>query len=81
MKKLSLQKLKLGADDLLQREQLKSVFGGYGGYQGGSGDGLCSCKAGGNITYETYVGQCDYCETVCHYSSPSSTSWICSGAW
>lgn len=31
MKKLSLKKLGLSAGDLLQREQLKSVFGGYSG--------------------------------------------------
>ncbi|OQD42717.1 hypothetical protein BUL40_09355 [Croceivirga radicis] len=30
MKKLSLKKLNLGADELLQKEQLKTVFGGYG---------------------------------------------------
>lgn len=29
--KLSLKNLKLGADDMLQRSQLKTVFGGYGG--------------------------------------------------
>ena len=29
MKKLSLKNLKLGADDMLQRNQLKAVFGGY----------------------------------------------------
>lgn len=39
MKKLSLRNLKLGNDDLLQREQLKTVFGGNTGcaYQGGNG--------------------------------------------
>lgn len=31
MKKLSLKKLKLEASDMLQRNQLKSVFGGYRG--------------------------------------------------
>ncbi|WP_299526764.1 hypothetical protein [Winogradskyella sp.] len=29
MKKLSLKKLSLSTNDLLQREQLKSIFGGY----------------------------------------------------
>ncbi|MFD0798011.1 hypothetical protein ACFQZJ_11095 [Maribacter chungangensis] len=29
MKKLSLEKLNLRSDDLLQQEQLKTVFGGY----------------------------------------------------
>jgi len=32
MKKLSLKNLKLEATDLLQRNQLKTVFGGYCGY-------------------------------------------------
>lgn len=32
MKKLSLKKLKLEANEMLQRDQLKTVFGGYGGY-------------------------------------------------
>ncbi|UOY04902.1 hypothetical protein L0P88_13170 [Muricauda sp. SCSIO 64092] len=32
MKKLSLKKLDLNANDLLQREQLKSVTGGYDGF-------------------------------------------------
>ena len=36
MKKLSLKNLKLTSQDQLQREQLKTVFGGYGGYGGGS---------------------------------------------
>lgn len=31
MKKLSLKNLKLDVDDLLQREQLKTIFGGSGG--------------------------------------------------
>lgn len=43
MKKLSLNKLKLDADDLLQREQLKTVFGGYGGFNGG-GDCNSNCS-------------------------------------
>ncbi len=34
-KKLSLKNLKLEVNDELQRNQLKSVFGGYGGYGGG----------------------------------------------
>ncbi|MFI1745055.1 hypothetical protein [Thalassobellus sediminis] len=37
MKKLSLKKLNLGASDMLQRNQLKTVFGG------GYGDGYYAC--------------------------------------
>ncbi|MFD0798015.1 hypothetical protein ACFQZJ_11115 [Maribacter chungangensis] len=50
MKKLSLEKLNLRSDDLLQREQLKTVFGGYGN---GCPDGhaRCSCAdPGGGVT-------------------------------
>ncbi len=32
MKKLSLKNLKLNESNILERNQLKSVFGGYGGY-------------------------------------------------
>ena len=34
MKKLSLKNLKLEPKDLIERNQLKSVIGGYGGYGG-----------------------------------------------
>lgn len=44
MKKLSLKNLNLNHDDLLQREQLKSIFGGYGG---GGGDRQ-PCRVGDN---------------------------------
>lgn len=74
MKKLSLKNLKLDANDMLKRSQLKTIFGGYG-----PGDGHCSCKTGGNISFETYVGDFDTCGTGCKYSNPSHTSWICSG--
>ena len=40
MKKLSLINLKLGANDMLQRNELKTVFGGYGG----DGDGYQCCN-------------------------------------
>lgn len=42
MKKLSLKKLNLAADDLLQKEQLKTIFGGYGGL----GTCVASCCGG-----------------------------------
>ncbi len=44
MKKLSLKNLKLNENEMLERNQLKSVFGGYGGY--GNGDHWL-CGAGG----------------------------------
>ena len=43
MKKLSLKKLNLKANDLLERNQLKTVLGGDGGYTVAS----CSAKCGG----------------------------------
>ncbi len=44
MKKLSLKKLNLSTGDLLQREQLRTVFGGYG--QCKEGTIPCSCSNG-----------------------------------
>jgi len=44
MKKLSLKKLKLESADLLQRNELKTVLGGYGG-----GTATAYCKKTGNI--------------------------------
>lgn len=41
MKKLSLKNLKLDGNELLQREQLKTVFGGYNGDAGS-----CSASCG-----------------------------------
>ena len=41
MKKLSLKKLKLEKSDLIERNQLKTVIGGYGGYGGYGDTGSC----------------------------------------
>lgn len=43
MKKLNLKHLKLDANDLLQREQLKSVLGGYGDWNKCCWDGTNNC--------------------------------------
>ncbi len=61
MKKLSLKNLKLEANDMLQRDQLKSVFGGYGGYNG-QGQGCCN-----TIEYDD-----GYIYTACNGSSPTA---------
>ena len=45
MKKLSLKNLKLNESDLLQRNQLKSVFGGYDG-GGGCSRFIATCTSG-----------------------------------
>jgi len=52
MKKLSLKNLKLEASDLLQRNQLKTVFGGYGGYFGGSQTKPCRITCANGVTLE-----------------------------
>ncbi|MDO5969547.1 hypothetical protein Q4Q35_06990 [Flavivirga aquimarina] len=76
MKKLSLKKLKLGADDMLQRNQLKSVLGGYGLGENAweecwSGDGSgnaemhCICHFSPDIDYGRIP--CIECMELCSY--------------
>ncbi len=63
MKKLSLKKLNLGVGDLLQRDELKSVFGGYGSQCPGGGI-PCSCVNGnGGVT----VGCASSVEACYHF--------------
>jgi len=64
MKKLSLKKLKLESSDLLQRNELKSVFGGYdGGYDSGWCSDTCTgdsdCNSGGMGTQTCGLITCD----------------------
>jgi len=47
MKKLSLKNLNLGANDMLQRNQLKTIFGGDGGYTGNTG--TCAYQYNGYV--------------------------------
>ena len=79
MKKLSLKNLKLDGNDLLQREQLKAVFGGYevNGTQ-------CRCKNSntGAAWFTGSLHSCDDCGSWCDNNVPTGstyTSWICSG--
>lgn len=59
MKKLSLKSLKLEASDLLQIEQLKTVFGG--GYTAGcNADSSCSSGCSSFVS-EGKPRKCDYC--------------------
>ena len=51
MKKLSLKNLKLETNDMLQRNQLKTVFGGYA-YPGGS----CCVTVVGNVSTSRHCG-------------------------
>ena len=76
MKKLSLKNLKLEATDMLQRNQLKTVLGGYGGY----GSGLCTCKLSPTRSAETNTDDCNKCGDLCDQNYPLYTSWICTGA-
>ena len=62
MKKLSLKSLNLGANDLLQRNQLKTVFGGDSGYDAG---GVCNshsgCSSGCAYYYPYGTYKCNSC--------------------
>jgi hypothetical protein len=51
MKKLSLKKLGLEVNNVLQREQLKAVFGGD--YIGGGCDSDTCCGHGGRCVYDS----------------------------
>ncbi|MFI1745053.1 hypothetical protein [Thalassobellus sediminis] len=56
MKKLSLKKLNIEAKDILQKSQIKSVFGGY---EGGSGNILVLCiKSNGQVIGPLCLGDC-----------------------
>ncbi len=64
MRKLSLKNLKLEAIDMLQKNQLKSIFGGYGGGYGG-----CNCH-----DYCDHIAQHDVrenCLIFCYEHPPS----------
>jgi len=63
MKKLSLKNLNLEANDMLQQNELKTVFGGYG-------SAWCSCSNGSSRS----MPNCSWCGAYC-----GSQSWICSG--
>lgn len=53
MKKLRLKALSLGAKEILSREQLKAVFGGYlaGSGSGGSGHVGVDCESPNTLCY------------------------------
>ncbi len=77
MKKLSLKNLKLEASDRLERNQLKSVFGGYGGTL------ECRCKNKNGAAWFGGVSSCDDCTSSwCDNQVPSGSTWtslICTG--
>lgn len=64
MQKLSLNKLMLKDDEMLQRELLKTVFGGSGGGSGGCPDDApiaCKCK-------ESSVTNCKESDSDCTHT-------------
>jgi hypothetical protein len=71
MKKVKLKALELGAEELLQREQLKNVIGGTGGSNGGG-----SCTASVNC-YRTIWQNGQAVEVANGSISCSSSSGNC----
>jgi len=70
MKKLKLKALELGAEELLHREQLKSVIGG----SGGSGDGGNGCEVTCSSGYYSCCNRnimVAYCKCVANGTSAS----------
>lgn len=75
MKKLNLEKLKLAAEDVLQRSQLAGIYGGSGGSGG-------DCPAGfGTCGYKPPGGgkpQCGWSrEFVECYAQANGGNWCC----
>lgn len=63
MKKLSLKNLSLGANDMLQRNELRTIFGGYGN---GCPDGHARCSC--SLPDGSVIVGCDSsgnCNTFC----------------
>ncbi|GAA3583368.1 hypothetical protein GCM10022395_34420 [Snuella lapsa] len=66
---------------MLQRNQLKFVFGGYEGGYGGTYEYLCKNSNTGAEWFDS-VSSCEDCGCWCDTHVPASTyytSWICSG--
>lgn len=84
MKKLSLKNLKLQSKDFLERNQLKTVLGGNGGYGGGGeGNAIFECMNSYNEFFAT-VSLPISClgadpKEICHSAGyTEATSWsIC----
>ena len=68
MKKLNFKELKLEADDILQRSQLKTIFGG------GYGGPTCTCyDSGGTTRTKTFSSPSNcsgFCATWCGHNVP-----------
>ncbi len=75
MKKLKLKGLELNDREMLERNQLKAVFGGYT-Y---GGDWACGCNSGVNIT-----GAPDCSASTCNWACNNQGGWngscVCAGS-
>ena len=78
MKKLSLKKLNLEANDMLQRNQLKTVFGGNGGYGGGTGPWTCICE--GEDVYNQSACSHEVCDVACSDNGGWTKGCFCVGS-
>jgi hypothetical protein len=75
MKKLSLEKLKMAAEDVLQRSQLAGVYGGSGG---GSGCSVCYLYNSSMQLIQTLssAGHCN-AGPICFNLRPWCHTWSC----
>jgi hypothetical protein len=69
MKKLSLEKLKLAADDVLQRDQLSTIYGG----SAGCGYMSCHCTDGGHGSWTGYYCDDEWVAAILRYCAISGT--------
>ena len=76
MKKLSLKNLNLKATEMLQRTQLKTVFGGYGGAGNGT-ECICVNTATSEIVDSHTFNTPEYCKSFCGAYCPSGTAYGC----
>ena len=68
MKKLNLEKLKLAAEDVLQRSQMTTIYGGSGG-----GSGTCGVKLSNG---EPFCGM-TYSEAYSVFQNNPGSNWCC----
>jgi hypothetical protein len=73
MRKLNLEKLKLAAEDVLQRNQMGTIYGGSGG-----SCSVCYLYSDPNKTILETLSSAGSCEagTIC-YNTPGCFTWEC----
>lgn len=73
MKKLSLGKLKLLSEEVIERSQMASIYGGYGG----SGD-FGTCKAKWQDESDEWIVACGWSkDTVQNLAAQHNGNWCC----